>query len=93
MAQIAQQDNLVITSTTPIATIDAAAKKKLKECIEAGTIYDVIVVTPETPETAKVTNKSKVLAWSKDVTAPQAPTYKVALVDCNTGVLSVFSLS
>lgn len=90
MAQIAQQDNLVIISTTPIATIDEAAKKKLKECIEAGTIYDVIVVTPETGE---VTNKSKVLAWSKDVTARQAPTYKVALVDCNTGALSVFSLS
>lgn len=90
MAQIAQQDNLVITSRTPIATIDAAAKKKLKECIEAGTIYDVIVVTPETE---KVTNKSKVLAWSKDVTAPQAPTYKVALVDCNTGALNIFSLS
>lgn len=81
---------MVITSTTPIATIDAAAKKKLKGCIEAGTIYDVVVVTPEK---AKVTNKSKVLAWSKDVTAPQAPTYKVALVDCNTGALSVFSLS
>lgn len=90
MAQIAQQDNLVITSTTPIATIDAAAKKKLKECVEAGTINDVIVVTPETE---KVTNKSKVLAWSKDVAAPQAPTYKVALVDCNTGALKVFSLS
>lgn len=81
---------MVITSRTPIATIDAAAKKKLKECIEAGTIYDVIVVTPETE---KVTNKSKVLAWSKDVTAPQAPTYKVALVDCNTGALNIFSLS
>lgn len=81
---------MIVTSTTPIAKIDAAAKKKLKECIEAGTIYDVIVVTPETE---KVTNKSKVLAWSKDVTAQQAPTYKVALVDCNTGALSVFSLS
>lgn len=90
MAQIAQQDNLIVTSTKPIAEIDEAAKKKLKECIEAGTIYDVIVVTLET---AKVTNKSKVLAWSKDVTALQAPTYKVALVDCNTGALSVFSLS
>lgn len=90
MAQIAQQDNLVIASTTPIAEIDAAAKKKLKECIEAGTINDVIVVTPET---SKVTNKSKVLAWSKDVTAPQAPTYKVVLVDCNTGALKVFSLN
>lgn len=90
MAQIAQQDNLIVTSTKPIATIDEAAKKKLKECIEAGTINDVIVVTPETE---KVTNKSKVLAWSKDVTTPQAPTYKVALVDCKTGALSVFSLS
>lgn len=90
MAQIAQQDNLVITSTEPIATIDAAAKKKLKECIEAGTINDVIVVTSETE---KGTNKSKVLAWSKDVATSQAPTYKVALVDCNTGVLNVFSLS
>ena len=65
---------MIVTSTKPIATIDEAAKKKLKECIEAGTINDVIVVTPET---AKVTNKSKVLAWSKDVTASQAPTYKV----------------
>ena len=81
---------MIITSTKPIKTIDEAAKKKLKECIEAGTISDVIVVTPETE---KETNKSKVLAWSKDVTTPQAPTYKVVLVDCNTGALSVFRLS
>lgn len=85
MAQIAQQSNLVITSTKPIALIDAAAKKKLKESIEAGTINDVIVVTPETD---KITNKSKVLAWSKDVTTPQAPKYKVALLDCKSGVLA-----
>lgn len=90
MAQIAQQDNLIVTSTKPIVTIDEAAKKKLKECIEAGTIYDVIVVTLEKE---KVTNKSKVLAWSKDITTPKAPIYKVALVDCNTGALSVFRLS
>lgn len=90
MAQIAQQDNLIVTSTEPIKTIDEAAKKKLKECIEAGTINDVIVVTSDT---AKVTNKSKVLAWSKDVTTSQAPTYKVVLVDCKAGALSVFSFS
>lgn len=90
MAQIAQQDNLIVTSTNPIATIDEAAKKKLKECIEAGTIYDVIVVTLEAE---KVTNKSKVLAWLKDATTPQAPTYKVVLVNCNTEALSVLSLS
>lgn len=90
MAQIAQQDNLIVTSTKPIAAIDKDVKKKLKECIEAGTIYDVIVVTPETE---KVTNKSKVLAWSKDVTTSQTLTYKVVLVNCNTGALSVLSLS
>lgn len=90
MAQIAQQDNLIVTSTNPIEAIDEAAKKKLKECIEAGTINDVIVVTSGP---GKVTNKSKVLAWSKDVTALQAPTYKVALVDCKTEKLIVFSLS
>lgn len=90
MAQIAQQDNLIVTSTGPIATIDEAAKKKLKECIEAGTINDVIVVTPGE---GKVTNKSKVLAWSKDATIQQTPIYKVALVDCNTGALNAFSLS
>lgn len=81
---------MIVTSTNPIAEIDEAAKKKLKECIEAGTINDVIVVTPGT---AKATNKSKVLAWSKDVTASQAPTYKVALVDLDTEAPSVFSLS
>lgn len=81
---------MIVTSTKPIAMIDGAAKKKLKECIEAGTINDVIVVTQETE---KVTNKSKVLAWSKDVTPPKEPTYKVVLVDCETGELSVFSLS
>ena len=90
MAQIAQQDNLIVTRTKPIDTIDEAAKKKLKECIEAGTINDVIVVTPGT---GKGTNKSKVLAWSKDVTTSLAPIYKVALVDFNTGALSIFSLS
>lgn len=90
MAQIAQQDNLIVTSTKPIATIDEAAKKKLKECIEAGTINDVIVVTPET---TKVTYKSKVLAWSKDVTTPQAPTYEVTLVEYKTGKFIVFRLS
>lgn len=90
MAQIAQQDNLIVTSTNPIETIDEAAKKKLKESIEAGTINDVIVVTPET---GGVTNKSKVLAWSKEVAKSQAPTYKVVLVNCNAGKLSVLSFS
>lgn len=34
MAQIAQQDNLVIEVTTTAAALDSATKKKLIECIE-----------------------------------------------------------
>ena len=45
MAQIAQQDNLVIEVTTTAAALDGGAKKKLIECINAGTITDVILVT------------------------------------------------
>lgn len=47
MAQIAQQDNLVIEVTTTAAALDDATKKKLIECIKGGTITDVILVTKE----------------------------------------------
>ena len=42
MAQIAQQDNLVIEVTKTAAALDGDTKKKLIECIEGGTITDVI---------------------------------------------------
>lgn len=47
MAQIAQQDNLVIEVATTAAALDGDTKKKLIECIEGGTITDVILVTKE----------------------------------------------
>lgn len=47
MAQIAQQDNLVIEVTTTATALDGATTKKLIECIEGGTITDVILVTKE----------------------------------------------
>ena len=47
MAQIAQQDNLVIEVTTTAAALDSDTKKKLIECIEGGTIADVILQTAE----------------------------------------------
>ena len=47
MAQIAQQDNLVIEVTTTAAALDGSTKKKLIECIDGGTITDVILVTKE----------------------------------------------
>ena len=43
MAQIAQQDNLVIEVSTTAAALDGDTKKKLIECIEGGTITDVIL--------------------------------------------------
>lgn len=38
MAQIAQQDNLVIEVTTTAAALDSDTKKKLIECIQGGTV-------------------------------------------------------
>jgi hypothetical protein len=50
MAQIAQQDNLVIEVTTTAAALNGDTKKKLIECIEGGTITDVILVIKEVEE-------------------------------------------
>ena len=44
MAQIAQQDNLIIEITGALAAMDATTKQKLIDCIKVGTITDVIVV-------------------------------------------------
>lgn len=60
MAQIAQQDNLVIEVTTTAAALDGATKKKLIECIEGGTITDVILVTTEV---AKKISHARVVSW------------------------------
>lgn len=42
MAQIAQQDNLIIEITGALAAKDGTAKQKLIDCIRMGTITDVI---------------------------------------------------
>lgn len=60
MAQIAQQDNLVIEVTTTAAALDGATKKKLIECIEGGTITDVILVTKEVE---KKISHARVVGW------------------------------
>lgn len=60
MAQIAQQDNLVIEVTTTAAALDGATKKKLIECIEGGTITDVILVTKEVE---KKISHARVVSW------------------------------
>lgn len=47
MAQIAQQDNLIIEITGALAAMDETTKQKLIDCIKVGTITDVIVASTE----------------------------------------------
>lgn len=68
MAQIAQQDNLAIEVTTTAAALDGATKKKLIECIEGGTITDVILVTKEAE---KKISHARVVGWLTQPDIPQ----------------------
>lgn len=90
MAQIAQQDNLVITTTTTAAALDGTTKNKLIECIEGGTISDVVLVTTEA---ANKVNSSKVVSWLTDTTTADSPKYKIVIVNANTGALASIALN
>lgn len=63
MAQIAQQDNLLIVADVAVADLGADIKKKLLECAKNGTIFDVILQTKETDDQ---TCLYKVLTLTKD---------------------------
>ena len=80
MAQIAQQDNLVIEVTTAAATLDGDTKKKLIECIEGGTITDVILVTKEDE---KKINHARVVSWLVDTTG-NSPKYIIDIINANS---------
>lgn len=80
MAQIAQQDNLIIEITGALAAMDETTKQKLIDCIKVGTITDVIVVSTEA--TNKV-NHGKVLGYMVDTTAAESPKYSVAIMEVN----------
>lgn len=82
MAQIAQQDNLIIEITGALAAMDETTKQKLIDCIKVGTITDVIVVSTEA--TNKV-NHGKVLGYMVDTTAAESPKYSVAIMEVNAG--------
>lgn len=82
MAQIAQQDNLIIEITGALAAMDATTKQKLIDCIKVGTITDVIVVSTEA---ANKVNHGKVLGYMVGTTAAESPKYSVAIMDINTG--------
>ena len=85
MAQIAQQDNLIIEITGALAEMDETTKQKLIDCIKAGTITDVIVISEEAQNKA---NYSKVLGYRVDTTAAESPKYAIELLDVNGGKLA-----
>lgn len=84
MAQIAQQDNLIIEITGTLAEMDETTKQKIIDCIKMGTITDVIVVSTEA---AKKVNYSKVLGYRVDTTVAESPKYSIELIDVNGGKL------
>ena len=89
MAQIAQQDNLVIEVTTTAAALDDATKKKLIECIEGGTITDVILVTKEVE---KKISHARVVSWLVDTTG-NSPKYTIHIINANSGTVATIALN
>ena len=84
MAQIAQQDNLIVEITGDLSTMDETTKQKLIDCIKAGTITDVIVVSTEA---VNKHNYSKVLGYRVDSTAAASTKYAAEFMDVNSGKL------
>lgn len=84
MAQIAQQDNLIIEITGALAEMNETTKQKLIDCIKMGTITDVILVSTEA---ANKVNHGKVLGYMVDTTAAESPKYSVAIMEVNDGKL------
>lgn len=84
MAQIAQQDNLIIEIAGALDAMDRTTKQKLIDCIKMGTITDVILVSTEA---ANKVNHGKVLSYRVDTTAAEDPKYSIALVEVNAGKL------
>jgi hypothetical protein len=84
MAQIAQQDNLIIEITGALDAMNETTKQKLIDCIKVGTITDVIVVSTEA---ANKVNHGKVLGYMVDTTAAESPKYSVAIMEVNSGKL------
>lgn len=89
MAQIAQQDNLVIEVTTTAAALDSNTKNKLIACIEGGTIADVVLVTKEVE---KKINHARVVSWLVDTTG-DSPKYTIHIINANSGAVAAIALN
>lgn len=89
MAQIAQQDNLVIEVAMSTKELDGDTKKKLIECIEGGTITDVILVTKEAE---KKISHARVVSWLVDTT-DGSPKYTIDIINANVGTVETIVLN
>lgn len=89
MAQIAQQDNLVIEVTTTVEELNDDTKKKLIECIEGGTITDVILVTKEAE---KKISHARVVSWLVD-TINNSPKYTINIISANSETAKAIKLN
>lgn len=89
MAQIAQQDNLVIEVTKTAAELDGDTKKKLIECIEGGTITDVILVTKAVE---KIISYVRVVSWLVDTTG-NSPKYTIDIINAKSGGVETIALN
>ncbi|WP_418175064.1 hypothetical protein [Alistipes putredinis] len=89
MAQIAQQDNLVIEVTTTAAALDSNTKNKLIACIEGGTIADVVLVTKEVEK--KIIH-ARVVSWLVDTTG-DSPKYTIHIINANSGAVAAIALN
>lgn len=89
MAQIAQQDDLVIEVTTTAAALDGDTKAKLIECIEGGTIADVVLVTKEVE---KEISHAKIVSWLVDTTG-DSPKYTINIVNANSVSIETIALN
>lgn len=89
MAQIAQQDNLVIEVAKTAAELDGDTKKKLIECIEGGTITDVILVTKEVE---KKISHARVISWLVDTTE-NSTKYTIDIINANSGKVETIALN
>lgn len=77
MAQIAQQDTLVIVADVAVTDLGADVKKKLLECTKNGTIFDVVL---QTRESNVLTLLYKVLTVIKDRADGGDVKYKLILM-------------
>jgi hypothetical protein len=89
MAQIAQQDNLIIEVTTTAAALDSNTKNKLIACIEGGTIADVVLVTKEVE--MKISH-ARVVSWLVDTTG-DSPKYTIHIINANSGEVAAIALN